>query len=151
MKRCQTVYVGVVDVSSLAEQRCHLLPVSGGAGSHKHGSLGEPDFSPSRPRTSRSIPGFRSRPVRLWAKPSLQLILPTLFGSFGPGMVSGRHLPWSVPRFSSLCGERRSGWFGMELSAGCAPWWRNTGNGGKNFKYELVAVMCCLQVLLVKL
>lgn len=122
MKRCQSVYVGVVDVSSLPEQRCHLLPVSGGAGGHKHGSLGESDFRPPRHGTAQVFPGLRSRPIRFRAQPSLQLILPSLFGSFGPGMVSGRHLPWSVPdRFSSWYEEKRSGWFGLSLPRAVPP------------------------------
>lgn len=123
MKRCQSVYVGVVYVSSLPEQRCHLLPVSGGAGGHKHGSLGEADFRSPRPGTAQSFPGLRPRPIRLRAQPSLQLILPSLFGSFGPGMVSGRHLPWSVPdRFSSWYEEKRSGGFGLSrASLGLCP------------------------------
>lgn len=123
MKRCQPVYVGVVYVSSLPEQRCHLLPVSGGAGGHKHGSLGEADFRSPRHGTARTFPGLRPRPIRLRAQPSLQLILPSLFGSFGPGMVSGRHLPWSVPdRFSSWYEEKRSGGFGLSrASPGLCP------------------------------
>lgn len=108
MKRCQSVYVGVVDVSSLPEQRCHLLPVSGGAGGHKHSSLSKPDSRSPRRGTAPGFPGLWSCLIRLRAQPSLQLILATLFGSFGPGMVSGRHLPWSVPvpdRFSSWYGK----------------------------------------------
>lgn len=112
MKRCQPVYVGVVDVSSLPEQRGHLLPVSGGASGHKHSSLGEADFRPSRTGNTQGFPGLRPRPIRLRTQPSLQLILPSLFGSFGPGMVSGRHLPWS----DSAHGTRRSGVDGL----GCA-------------------------------
>lgn len=105
MKRCQSVYVGVVDVSSLPEQRRHLLPIPGRASGHKHGSLREANFRPSRPRNTQRIPGLRSRPIRFRTQPSLQLILPSLLGSFGPGMVSSRHLPWS----DSAHGTRRSG------------------------------------------
>ncbi|KAG7245433.1 hypothetical protein INR49_010884 [Caranx melampygus] len=114
--RCQSVYVGVVDVSSLPEQRCHLLPVSGGAGGHKHSSLGEPDFRPPRSGTARGFPGLRSRPIRLRAQPSLQLILPTLFRSFGPGMIQlmvRAVAEWMV-------------W--IEPPPGCAPWWRHSGD-----------------------
>lgn len=134
MKRCQPVYVGVVDVSSLSEQRCHLLPVSGGASGHKHGSLGESDFRPPRPGNGQGFPGLRSRPIRLRTQPSLQLILPSLFGSFGPGMVSGRHLPWS----DSAHGTRRSGVGGLDgASPGLCPLvdthWKRTMNFNANF------------------
>lgn len=110
MKRCQPVYVGVVNVSSLPQERCHLLPVPGGAGGHKHRSLGEADLWPPRPAAAAAGPAalvFRS--VRLRAEPSPQLILPSLLGSFGPGMVSGRHLSWS----DSVHGTRRSGLDGL--------------------------------------
>ena len=119
MQRCQPVDVSVVDVGSLPEQRRHLLLVAGGAGGHKHGSLREPDLRAPRPGAARGVPGLGSRPIRVRAQPSLQLILPTLFGSFGPGMVSGRHLPWSVPdTFSSWYEEqKRSGGFGLSLSS----------------------------------
>lgn len=119
MKRCQPVYVGVVDVSSLPEQRGHLLPVSGGASGHKYGPLGEADFRPSRTGNTQGFPGLRPRPIRLRTEPSLQLILPSLFGSFGPGMVSGRHLPWS----DSAHGTRRSGvdGFGLRLPRAVPP------------------------------
>ena len=118
MKRCQTVYVGVVDVGSLPEQRCHLLPVPGRAGGHKHGSLGEADPRPAAPTAPRRFPRLRARPVRLRAQPSLHLVLPSLLGSFGPGMVSGRHLPWS----DSAHGTRSSGVVGRGLTLpGAAP------------------------------
>lgn len=128
MKRCQSVYVGVVDVSSLPEERCHLLPVPGGAGGHKHRSLGEADLWPPRPAAAAAgAAALGVRSVRLRAEPSLQLILPSLLGSFGPGMVSGRHLSWS----DSVHGTRRSGLDGLGSrfpTPGCAPWWTPTGN-----------------------
>lgn len=121
MERCQPVYVGVVDVGSLPEQRRHLLPVSGGAGGHEHGPLGEADFRPSRPGTARSSSGLRSGLIRLRAQPSLQLILPSLFGSFGPGLVSGRHLPLSVPGTDSAHGARGSGVQGLRWACQSRP------------------------------
>lgn len=105
MEGCQPVDVGVVDVGSLPEQHRHLLPIPGGAGGHKHGSLREADLGPPSPGNTRGVPALRSGPIRLRTQPSLELILPSLFGSFGPGMVSSRHLPWS----DSAHGTRRSG------------------------------------------
>lgn len=92
----QPVYIGVIDISSLSQELRHLVPVSGGASGHEHGALGEahsgPPVSGSRGLALRLHPG----PVRLRALPPLQLILPPLLRRFGPGTVSGRHLPPSV-------------------------------------------------------
>lgn len=109
VQRRQPVYVGVVDVSSLPQQRRHLLPIPGGAGGHEHGPLREANLGPPRPRNAQGVPALRPSPIRLRAQPSLQLILPSLFGSFGPGMVSSRHLPWC----DSAHGARRSGADGL--------------------------------------
>lgn len=67
MKRCQPVYVGVVNVSSLPEERCHLLPVPGGAGGHKHRTLGEADLWPPRTAAAAGTAALGVRSVRLRA------------------------------------------------------------------------------------
>lgn len=96
MQRRQPVYIGVVDICSLSQELRHLLPVSGGAGGHKHSALGEAHSGPSVSGSGGLAPRLRSGPIRLRALPPLQLILPPLLRRFGPGTVSGRHLPPSV-------------------------------------------------------
>ncbi len=96
MHRRQPVYIGVVDICSLSQELRHLIPVPGGAGGHKHSALGEAHSGPSVSGSGGMAPRLRPGPIRLRALPPLQLILPPLLCRFGPGTVSGRHLPPSV-------------------------------------------------------